>query len=50
MARISAATPLSGAGSGEVVLIPGDGHLLAKSHDALIERLDDWLPPVLGLS
>lgn len=38
------------AGGGEVVMLPGDGHLLAKSDDAIIERLDSWLPEVLGLS
>jgi len=37
------------AGGGDVVMLPGDGHLLAKSHDVLIERLDDWLPGVLHL-
>ena len=37
------------AGAGDVVLLPGDGHLLAKSHDVLVERLDEWLPGVLGL-
>lgn len=37
------------AGAGEVVVLPGDGHLLARSDDAITERLDDWLPPVLGL-
>lgn len=35
------------AGSGEVVMLPGDGHLLAKSDDVLTERLEEWLPPVL---
>lgn len=35
------------AGNGEVVMLPGDGHLLAKSDDVITERLDDWLPPVL---
>jgi hypothetical protein len=30
--------------------LPGDGHLLAKSDDVMTERLDDWLPEVLGLS
>lgn len=35
------------AGHGEVVMLPGDGHLLAKSDAAIIERLDDWLPTVL---
>lgn len=38
------------AGAGEVVMLPGDGHLLAKSDDVLDERLDEWLPPVLGIS
>ena len=37
------------AGNGEVVMLPGDGHLLAKSDDVIIERLDDWLPAVLRL-
>ncbi len=37
------------AGAGEVVMLPGDGHMLAKSDDILTERLDEWLPPVLGL-
>lgn len=37
------------AGSGEVVLLPGDGHLLANSDGAIIERLDHWLPRVLGV-
>ena len=37
------------AGSGEVVILPGDGHVLARSDDAITERLDEWLPPVLGL-
>jgi pimeloyl-ACP methyl ester carboxylesterase len=36
------------AGSGELVRLPGDGHLLAKSGDALWERLEHWLPAVLG--
>ena len=35
------------AGHGEVVMLPGDGHLLAKSDAAITERLDEWLPPVL---
>ena len=37
------------AGGGEVVMLPGDGHLLAKSEDAMIERLDQWLPETLDL-
>ena len=37
------------AGSGEVVRLPGDGHLLAKSGDVLWERLEAWLPAPLGL-
>jgi predicted alpha/beta hydrolase family esterase len=35
------------AGHGEVVMLPGDGHLLGKSDAAITERLDDWLPAVL---
>lgn len=35
------------AGHGEVVMLPGDGHLLGRSDAAITERLDDWLPPVL---
>ena len=37
------------AGAGEVVILPGDGHVLAKSDAAITERLEEWLPPVLGL-
>lgn len=37
------------AGHGEVVELPGDGHLLAKSDAAITERLDEWLPETLGL-
>jgi len=37
------------AGAGEVVMLPGDGHLLAKSDDVIIERLNQWLPEALGL-
>ena len=36
------------AGSGEVVVLPGDGHLLARSDEVIVERLDEWLPGVLG--
>jgi hypothetical protein len=38
------------AGSGEIVRIPHDGHLLAKSGDILWERLEEWLPDVLGIA
>ena len=34
------------AGHGEVVMLPGDGHLLGRSDDIIVERLDEWLPPV----
>ena len=37
------------AGSGEVVILPNDGHLLGKSDDAIVDRLDAWLPDVLGV-
>ena len=36
------------AGSGEVVVLPGDGHLLARSGDAIAERLVTWLPSALS--
>ena len=35
------------AGWGEVVVLPGDGHLLAKSDAALGERLMAWIPSTL---
>jgi pimeloyl-ACP methyl ester carboxylesterase len=35
------------AGHGEVVVLAGDGHLLARSDEVITERLDAWLPPVL---
>ncbi len=35
------------AGSGEIVILPGEGHLLARSDQIIIERLDEWLPAVL---
>jgi fermentation-respiration switch protein FrsA (DUF1100 family) len=37
------------AGHGDVVVLPGDGHMLAKSDDVIVERLDEWLPSVLGV-
>ncbi len=37
------------AGSGDVVMLPGDGHLLARSDAVITEHLDAWLPLVLGL-
>jgi pimeloyl-ACP methyl ester carboxylesterase len=37
------------AGHGDVEILPGDGHLLAKSDDIIVERLDTWLPEVLDL-
>jgi hypothetical protein len=30
-------------------VLPGDGHLLAKSVPILWERLFEWLPDVLGV-
>ena len=37
------------AGHGEVVMLPGDGHLLGRSDEAISDRLDEWLPAVLGV-
>lgn len=36
------------AGSGDMVTLPGDGHLLARSTQAIWERLEEWLPGPLG--
>lgn len=38
------------AGSGELVVLPGDGHLLGRSDDIILDKLDEWLPPVLDLA
>jgi uncharacterized protein len=37
------------AGVGDLEIIPGEGHLLAKSDDLIADRLDEWLPDVLGI-
>jgi predicted alpha/beta hydrolase family esterase len=37
------------AGTGELVVCPNDGHLLAKSGHLMFERLEEWLPATLGL-
>ena len=37
------------AGYGDVEMLPGDGHLLAKSDDLIVERLVVWLPAVLNI-
>jgi len=37
------------AGHGDLVVLPGDEHLLAKSGPVLWERLFEWLPDVLGV-
>ena len=38
------------AGSGELIVLPGDGHLMGRSDDVITEKLDEWLPAVLGLA
>lgn len=38
------------AGSGEMVVLPGDGHLLARSGAPIMERLEQWLPATFGLT
>jgi len=38
------------AGYGDLVVLPGDGHLLGRSDDIIVERLEEWLPAVLGLA
>jgi pimeloyl-ACP methyl ester carboxylesterase len=35
------------AGTGELIVLPNDGHLLARSGDVIEERLREWLPSVL---
>jgi pimeloyl-ACP methyl ester carboxylesterase len=37
------------AGTGEVVVIPNEGHLLAKSGPIIWEHLRSWLPSTLGV-
>jgi len=37
------------AGSGEIVICRGDGHLLERSGSLILERLDQWLPEVYGI-
>ena len=36
------------AGTGEVVVLPGDGHLLARSGDVLAKRLLTWIPETVA--
>jgi pimeloyl-ACP methyl ester carboxylesterase len=36
------------AGHGEIVLLPGEGHLLSGAADELRERLDEWIPAHLA--
>lgn len=38
------------AGTGELVILPGEGHLLADSKQIIIERLLDWIPQSLGVA
>jgi len=38
------------AGCGELVRLPGDGHLLAKSEEIIWERLWEWLPGVIDVA
>lgn len=37
------------AGRGEVVICPGDGHLLSHSRSDILDRLDMWIPETLGI-
>lgn len=36
------------AGSGDLVVCEGDGHLLGRSDELIVGRLDEWLPAALG--
>ncbi|MBU6314963.1 MAG: alpha/beta hydrolase [Acidobacteria bacterium] len=38
------------AGCGELIRLPGDGHLLARSDAVIRERLEEWLPPLVTTS
>lgn len=38
------------AGTGELVVLPGDGHLLGRSDEVIMDKLDEWLPAPLGLA
>ena len=38
------------AGRGDVVVCSGDGHLLSKSRELLLDRLEQWIPETLGVS
>ena len=35
------------AGYGDLVRLPNDGHLLAKSDEVIWERLEGWLPSLV---
>ena len=37
------------AGSGELRVMPGDGHLLAKSHDVMREEVNAWCDAVFAM-
>lgn len=37
------------AGTGELRVMPGDGHLLAKSHDVMREEVNAWCDTVFAL-
>jgi len=36
------------AGHGEVVVLPGNGHLLTEAADEIRERLEEWIPARLA--
>lgn len=36
------------AGHGELVVLPGEGHLLGRSDEIIVDKLDEWLPTVFG--
>lgn len=46
---VDASAIVADLGGGELVVLPGDGHLLSRSREVLEERLLEWLPGVLGL-
>jgi hypothetical protein len=36
------------AGGGEVVILPGAGHLLTEAGEEIRRRLSEWIPSVLA--
>ena len=37
------------AGAGELVVLPGEGHLMARSDEIIVDKLEAWLPDALSV-